>query len=569
MLESHKPCRCGAQMEVRELKLVPRYECPRCAAVEASEQLVALDRGQTPPDLSPLRGLARRALSGNETMPIGDPVPSPALDPDTSSGLMVDTGGFLDDLKSGIVEIKNRIAGGGAGAPGEPEVLPAGMVLGNLELVEPLGQGGMGVVYKARDTSLNRLVAVKVLARELGRNLSFTARFRREAQSCAQLTHPNITVIHSISKKEEPFQYFVMELVDGENLADRVRLRGPLGPGEVLRVARQTAQGLKTAAAQGIIHRDIKPSNLMLTRDGQVKITDFGLAKARAEVGAGTLALTSTGVVMGTPLFMSPEQGKGGTVDQRSDIYSLGATLFFLLYGCPPFEADSPIAIILKHINDAVTFPPLPEVPEPVKALLRRMLAKDVDRRPPDYDALLTDIERIERGEAPEEEAPKKVVVLTPQRSTARRSLFKAGKLSVAKTNLKLRRRDKALSLLQEALEDGDPALRSEAALLMLELFESDGDAEGVRKMATQVLADAQDSAVAAYAAWKLAELDEKDALRDLGQALERYERILRDPPEDLPRALIEAQVKRLRAQIAAAGREGSSTSIVLGGRRD
>ena len=569
MLEPHKPCRCGAQMEVRELRLAPRYHCPVCATSEALEQVVNLEQGHTPPDLSPLRGVARRALlSGTETVQISDhgPVTPPRGEP-SAQNLVIDTGGFFEDLKSGIVELKSRIAG--AGGEGEQVLLPAGTTLGSLELVEPLGQGGMGVVYKARDTALNRHVAVKVLSPELGRNLQFTARFRREAQSCAQLTHPNITVIHSISKKEEPFQYFVMELVDGENLADRVRLRGPLGVGEVLRATRQTAQGLKAAAAQGIIHRDIKPSNLMLTRDGQVKITDFGLAKARAEVGAGTLALTSTGVVMGTPLFMSPEQGKGGTVDQRSDIYSLGATLFFLLYGCPPFEADSPIAIILKHINDPVTFPPQPEVPEPVKSLLRRMLAKDLERRPADYDALLADVERIERGEAPEEESPRKVVVLTPTRSTARRSLFKAGKLSVARTNLKLRRRDKAMSLLQEALEDGDPALRSEAALLLLELFESDGDPEGVRKMATQVLADAQDTAVAAYAAWKLAELDEKDALRDLQQALARYERILRDPPEDLPRALIEAQVKRLRAQIAATQRDASSTSIVLGGRRD
>lgn len=557
-------------MEVRELRLSPLYACPVCAEQEAVEQLVRIDRGHTPPDLSPLRGLARRAMiSSTETVQIPDGTPPPGeIMGEVVDEVLLDTGNFLQDLKSGIVELKSRISGHSGAEPGQT-LLPAGTTLGNLELVEPLGQGGMGVVYKARDTSLNRLVAVKVLSPELGRNQQFTARFRREAQSCAQLTHPNITVIHSISKKDEPFQYFVMELVDGENLADRVRLRGPLAAGEVLRCARQTAHGLKAAAAQGIIHRDIKPSNLMLGRDGQVKITDFGLAKARAEVGAGTLALTSTGVVMGTPLFMSPEQGKGGTVDQRSDIYSLGATLFFLLYGCPPFEADSPIAIILKHINDPVTFPPQPEVPEPVKSLLRRMLAKDLERRPADYDALLADIERIERGEAPEEDTPRKVVVLTPTRNTARRSLFKAGKLSVAKTNLKLRRRDKAMSLLQEALEDGDPALRAEAALLLMELFESDGDPDGVRRMATQVLADAQDTAVAAFAAWKLAELDEKAALRDLQQALAHYERILRDPPEDLPRALIEAQVKRLRGQIAAAQRDAGSTSIVLGGRRD
>src|SRR5690606_4269034 len=156
---------------------------------------------------------------------------------------------------------------------------------------------GMGVVYKAYDSSLDRFVALKVLSPTLSRNRTFIERFRREAVACGKLSHPNITHIYSISSKDEPLHYFAMEYVEGENLAERVQREGPFPPERVLDVARQTALGLKEAAAAAIIHRDIKPSNLLLTASGQIKITDFGLAKARASLGQ-TLDLTSTGVVM-------------------------------------------------------------------------------------------------------------------------------------------------------------------------------------------------------------------------------------------------------------------------------
>lgn len=478
------------------------------------------------------------------------------------------TSSLLGGLRSGLSDIRQRMSGERDElAPPTPDeqhtILPEDTQLGYYTLQSPLGKGGMGVVYKAHDTSLNRHVALKVLSSELSRNSQFTARFRREAQACAQLSHPNITHIYTISDDTDPCQYFVMEFVDGPTLAERVEEEGPLPIPEILEIARQTARGLQAAARHKIVHRDIKPSNLMLTSSGQIKITDFGLAKARADMGH-TLDLTSTGVVMGTPLFMSPEQGRGKTIDHRSDIYSLGATLYFLAYGCPPFEADSPVAIILRHINDPVPFPDTREVPESFKGLLRYMLAKDVNRRPQDYDALLEDIDRAERGEALDE-SPVRVITLLPPRSTARRSLFKAGKLSVARTNLKLKRRDKAEALLAEAIQDGDPSLRCEAALLLLELRESEGKHAEVEPLVRIVADTARDPETKAFAAWKLAEIDQRHAINSLVAAIERLQAIELELPPELPRPLLEEQLNRLRDQLSTLERDQGTVRVFLG----
>ena len=584
MADPENTCTCGGELRVAALDVTQVARCQSCHQSRTASARYDLERGELPPDFTPLRTLARRWMSRDETVELDRDSGIGDLDTQSISldaALPVESGpSFLDDLRSGIEGFKDRVARkvevdptaptqqtsesevSGGSHDDEDDLLPAGFELGNYQVVEPLGRGGMGVVYKSKDPSLDRFVAVKVLSRDLSRNRQFIERFDREAKACGKLSHPNITTIYHYKKGDH---YFAMEFVDGENLADRLTREGPLPIDVVLDVARQTAEGLRAAASVKIIHRDIKPSNLLLNSQGQIKITDFGLAKAKASMGH-TLDLTSTGVVMGTPLYMSPEQARGLIVDHRSDIYSLGATLFFLLYGCPPFEADSPIAIILKHINDPVVFPARREIPPAVQGLLARMLAKEVERRPVDYDDLLADLDKAARGEAVGDETPTRVVVLAPRKATGKRSLFKTGKLSVARTNLKLGRRDKAISLLSEAVHDGDPAHRAEAALLLMGIHEREGDLDGLRAMAEVVSACSSDPSAATYAAWKLAELDEQRAVQGLEAALARYEAILKEPPDDLPRSLIEHQVERLRAQIQANEREAGTTQVRLGG---
>jgi hypothetical protein len=207
-------------------------------------------------------------------------------------------------------------------------------------------------------------------------------------------------------------------------------------------------------------------------------------------------------------------------------------------------------------------------VPEAVKNLINRMLEKDADRRLPTHDALLEAIDRVARGDEPSREEPsRRLVVLRHRRErTGKRSLFKVGKLSVARTNLKLGRRDKAVALLRETLDEaGDAALKGEAALILLDIYEKENDQDGVRRMAELVAEAGTDAASIAYACWKIAVIEERAALAKERAALAMFERILRDPPEGLPRPLIEAQVRRLRAKIESSEREMGTTQVVLG----
>lgn len=574
MSEPTPRCTCGATVEVTTVEVEQRTRCPDCAEEGVARRVYAVGRGEAPPDLTPLRSLAaRRKISSSDTVELAEVAGATSANQVGQPAALAEPPSepFIHFEDSGSIGLPKRSppaegrphdtpAGSGAAATGVG-LLPVNTPMGVYRVMSVLGQGGMGVVYQAHDTSLDRHVALKVLNPDLCRNQQFIERFEREAKACAALSHPNITHIYAIDRLRH---YFVMELVEGENLADLVKRVGPLSVAKALDYTRQTARGLRAGAALGIIHRDIKPSNLLVSDESQVKITDFGLAKAFIDRNPG---LTSTGVVMGTPLFMSPEQGRGGQIDLRSDIYSLGASLFFMLYGCPPHEGDSPIAIILKHINDPVTFPERKDVPESVRQLVVRMMDKDVTRRVADYDTLLADLDRIERGEELAAEAPRRVVVLQQRPNTRKRSMFKVGKLSVARTNLKLGRKDKAVSLLEEALADGDPAMRTEAATLLVEIYEEQKDLDGVRRMAEVILQDPQDPAMAAFALWKLADLEERGAIAGVKQALSRYEAILRDPPDELPRALLEQQVKRLRAQVAQAEREAGATQVMLGTR--
>jgi serine/threonine protein kinase len=264
--------------------------------------------------------------------------------------------------------------------------LTAGTKLGPYEILAPLGAGGMGEVYRARDTRLGREVAVKVLPDSLAHDGDALARFEREARLLAALDHPHIAGIHGIEESGEA-RYLVLELVEGSSLAERLAA-GPLPVDESLRIAAQIADALDAAHAKGIVHRDLKPGNVMVTPDGRAKVLDFGLAKSEivdassSQSRSPTLAATQAGTLLGTPAYMSPEQARGRPADKRSDIWSFGCVLYEMLAGRRPFEgataSDAMVAILGKEPD----WRRLPRAtPEPIRRLLARCLEKDVDRR--------------------------------------------------------------------------------------------------------------------------------------------------------------------------------------------
>jgi len=276
-----------------------------------------------------------------------------------------------------------------------------GTVIDGRYLIESvLGEGGMGVVYLATHTALNKRFAVKVLRGEIARDEEIMRRFVREAQSSTAIGHANIVDISDFGKLPDGTAYFVMEHLDGEPLTDCIR-RGAMPPAEVLHVASQIAAALAAAHGRGIVHRDLKPDNIFLIRRGGddrfVKILDFGIAK----VGGANAKLTRTGMIFGTPHYMSPEQAAGQSVDHRTDIYALGVILFEMLTGQVPFDGDTFMGILGKHMFDP---PPKPSelVGDlgAVEPLVLKALAKKPEDRYGSMDELLADVERLRAGQA-------------------------------------------------------------------------------------------------------------------------------------------------------------------------
>lgn len=247
-----------------------------------------------------------------------------------------------------------------------------GRTMGSYRITEQLGRGGMATVYKAYHPVLDRYVAVKVLPRYFTHDATFFERFLQEAQAVARLRHHNIMQVYDFGR-EGDIPYLVMEYLPGGTLQDR--LGKPLPLGEALRITRQVADALGYAHKQGIIHRDVKPSNVLLTKEGDAVLSDFGIAK----IVESLVSLTKTGVGVGTPEYMAPEQGQGLPVDGRSDLYSLGVVLYEMVTGQAPYSAETPLAIVLKHINDPLPLPRRvnPAIPEAVERIILTCLAKN------------------------------------------------------------------------------------------------------------------------------------------------------------------------------------------------
>jgi len=264
-----------------------------------------------------------------------------------------------------------------------------GMVIGDrYEVLEKIGTGGMSDVYKAKDHKLNRLVAVKVLKQEFSENENFVSKFRVEAQSTAGLLHPNTVNVYDVGD-EDGINYIVMELVDGITLKKYIEKKSRLSVKEAVSIAIQVAMGLEAAHNNGIIHRDIKPQNIMISKEGKVKVTDFGIAKAAT-------SNTITSNVMGSVHYTSPEQARGGYSDAKSDIYSLGITLFEMLTGRVPFNGDTTVAIAIKHIQEDLPSPVEynPEIPISVEKIVLKCCQKSPDRRYQSAAELIADLKR-------------------------------------------------------------------------------------------------------------------------------------------------------------------------------
>ena len=257
------------------------------------------------------------------------------------------------------------------------------------ELIERIGGGGMALVYKARDLLLNRNVAVKVLRPQFTHDDDFVRRFRREAQAAASLSHPNIVSIYDVGQ-EDDLHYIVMEYVDGPNLNEIIQERAPLQPEEAVRIASQICDALDHAHSNQVIHRDIKPHNILIGKNGRVKVTDFGIARA-----AAASTITQTGSVVGSVHYFSPEHAKGVTAGEKSDIYSLGIVLYQMLTGRLPFLGESPISVALKHLREPFDRPRKvnPLIPQSLENVVLRAMRKDPKERYPSARAMLQDLE--------------------------------------------------------------------------------------------------------------------------------------------------------------------------------
>jgi eukaryotic-like serine/threonine-protein kinase len=273
----------------------------------------------------------------------------------------------------------------------------SGRVFGDFELIRRIGIGGMGQVYLARQKSLKRQVAIKILREELAANMNTIRRFQAEAEAVANITHANIVQVYFIGE-EDDIHYMALEYVDGRNLRDFIEKKGLPDLPTSLEIMRQVAAALERAGELGFVHRDIKPENILLSKKGEVKVTDFGLSRCFSS--ESPLNLTQSGVAMGTPLYMSPEQVRGQPVDPRSDIYSFGVTSYHMLAGEPPFKGTAAFDVAIQHVQGEAK--PLasirPDLPADLCAIVHRMMARRPEDRYQSAREILNDLARVKEG---------------------------------------------------------------------------------------------------------------------------------------------------------------------------
>src|SRR5579883_3070806 len=268
------------------------------------------------------------------------------------------------------------------------------------QLQDPIGRGGMATIYRGRDMRMDRVVAIKVLREVYSTDPKFVTRFQREAKAASALQHPNIVQVYDYGQSDGNY-FIVMELVEGTDLRRYLRSRGVLAIDRAIIIAHDVALGLGAAHRRGIVHRDVKPQNVLVGRDGSIKLTDFGIASVYKDINAERL--TTTGMTLGTVQYYAPEQAQGEIVSPAADIYALGIVMYEMLCGRTPFDGETPVAVAMRHIQDAPDPPTLynPRITPGLERIILRCLEKDPRDRYKDGDALAYALENLARQGQP------------------------------------------------------------------------------------------------------------------------------------------------------------------------
>lgn len=517
-------CSCGAILDVESIEVGEGFRCPDCqgdhrlgdedprlvSRISHSPQLAALLEDKI--SRKEVRLLRARPVGksdeGNESPAEGTTMALPSID------------------ESG-------------------ELAPA-YRLGAFRIVSVLGRGGMGTVYEAFDATLQRSVALKVLSPQLTSQEAQVERFRREARVVASISHPNITHVYGLGD-DSNLDWFAMELIRGETLQDRLERCGPISLDLALHIMPQAVRGLQAALDVGLIHRDLKPSNLMITPDDHLKVTDFGLARLQNE----DVRLTHSGLVLGTPMYMAPEQGRAEVIDHRADGYSLGCCFYHLLSGSPPYEAENALAMIVAHASDPIPALELPGTRgDRLVAVISRLMHKQPEGRFPDYNSLLTaitDIQGASQGIELDSDSREVHLKIRSEAPIHDQNPLGLQQISIIDVNIELNRLDKAKSICETLLNENSE-LEESIGFRLLYIAQQQEEISAEEHWLQRLSRITSHPEGRYYCRWKLSQDDFRSCRDSALSAMGALEFLLED---EVPSAVTSEEIETRHSQLS------------------